>query len=76
MFTLVVKAALDFLNNEPQDANQEEHTKWFNAQWQKNPKSIQVFDTKEEAIEAGIAQDYLNWWIVYDKEGNKVDGGY
>ena len=73
MFTLVVKAALDFLNNEPQDATQEEHT--FDAQWRKSPQ-VQQFDTKEEAIAAGEAQDYSNWWIVYDKEGNKVDGGY
>ena len=73
---LVVKHSLDFLNNEPQDANQEEHSKWFDEQWWDKPKMIIFYDTEEEALEAGIKTKYGYWWIVYDSEGKRVDGGY
>ena len=67
---------MDFLNNEPQDANQEEHSKWFDEQWWQMPKMIIFYDTEEEALEQGIKTKYGYWWIVYDSEGKRVDGGY
>ena len=75
-WVLVRKDGFAFANNEPQHANQEEHTKWFDAFWWKKPQSVVFCETYEEALEQGISTDYLCYWRIYDKNGKPVTGGY
>ena len=75
-WVLVRKEGLAFANNEPQHANQEAHTKWFDAFWWENPDAVLFYDTYEEALQAGIDTQCNCYWRIYDKNGKPVTGGY
>ena len=75
-FILVVKDQLSFLNEEDPNATQEEHSKWWIQHWWKLPAAVFFYNTEEEAMEQGLITPYPYWWIVFDREGKKIDGGY
>ena len=75
-FILVIKDQLAFHNEEPREAGQEEHSKWFTMFWWTRPAAVATFDTKEEAIKEGLNVPHPYWWIVFDAEGNYQDGGF
>ena len=75
-YVLVVKDQLAFINEEKQDATQEEHSKWFTQHWWKRPAAVAFFETSEEATEQGILVPHPYWWVVFDREGKEISGGY
>ena len=75
-FILVVKDQLSFFNEEDEKATQEQHSKWFAQHWWKLPAAVIFYDTEEEAIEQGIITPHPYWWIVFDREGKEINGGY
>jgi hypothetical protein len=75
-YILVVKDQLAFHHEEDENATTEDHQKWFSQFWWKRPAAVVFYDTKEEAIEQGIITPHPYWWIVFDREGKEVDGGY
>ena len=81
MFVLVKKHSCDFEGEAPKDATQEEHTKWFMKHWFEGDHQISFHRTAEKAVELGIKfvdseKGYGYWWIVFDKDGKDVNGGY
>lgn len=75
-YMLVVKNQLDFSYEEDEKATQEQHTKWFAKFWFKRPAAVMFYDTKKEAMDQGILTPHPYWWIVFDREGEEIDGGY
>ena len=85
-WVLVTKNAMDFQWYEPEMASVDEHVAWFhNFWWEQNEqtktKLVAFYDSKEEAIEAGVKLamthngSLLNW-AVYNCSGVLVDGKY
>ena len=85
-YVLVVKHMMDFEWCKPSDlGGVNEHVEWFHNFWWKNdnttkPKLIAFYDTKEEAIEAGVkfarTNSYSFSWAVYNSARVLVDGKY
>ena len=84
-WVLVVKNTMDFAMEEPEDLEGvDEHVKWFHSFWweinsRTRPKCIAFYDTKEEALEGGLAWGMKmgQWnWAVYASDGRLVDGCY
>ena len=86
-FVLVVKNMMDFEWCKPDNlGGVDAHVEWFhNFWWAHNantkPKLVAFFDTKEEAIEAGVkyamtTNGYLYNWAVYNSAAVLVDGKY
>ena len=75
-YILVVKHQLAFLNEEDPNATQEAHSQWGIQHWWKLPKAVILYDTEKEAMDQGIITPYGYWWIVFDRDGKKIDGGY
>ena len=75
-YILVVKDQLSFLNEEDPNATQEEHSKWWIQHWWKLPAAVIFYDTEKEAMDQGLITPYPYWWIVFDRDGKKIDGGY
>ena len=85
-YVLVVKHMMDFEWCKPSDlGGADAHVEWFHKFWWKNdnttkPKLIAFYDTKEEAVEAGVkfgrAHNYSFSWAVYNSARVLVDGKY
>jgi len=83
-YVLVAKLMLDFEWYKPDLETANEHVAWFHNFWWKQdantkPKLVAFYDTKEEAIEAGIKFAMSNSrynWAVYNCGGVLMDGKY
>ena len=85
-WVLVAKNAMDFVSYQPDLEGVDEHLAWFHNFWwkqneQTKTKLVAFYDSKEEAIEAGVKfgmkdDGYLYSWAVYTSGGVLVDGNY
>ena len=85
-YVLVAKNCMDFEWYKPDMETVNEHVAWFHNFWWKNdattkPKLVAFFDSKEEAIEAGVKlamteNGHMYNWAVYNCGGVLVDGKY
>ena len=87
-WVLVAKNALDFEWCKPVTDMEtvDQHVDWFHNFWWENSehtktKLVAFYDSKEEAIEAGIKlamshNGHLYNWAVYSSDGVLVDGKY
>jgi hypothetical protein len=84
-YVLVAKNMLDF-DCKPDMKTAHEHVAWFHNFWWKSnahtkPKLIAFYDSREEAIEAGVKfamkpNGHMYNWAVYNCGGVLVDGKY
>ena len=89
-FVLVVKNMMDFEWCKPRAPDDlggvDAHVQWFhNFWWTSNadtrPKLVAFFDSKEEAVEAGVkfamtTNGHIYNWAVYNSAAVLVDGKY